>query len=613
MPADDKQVKSNLDEALKKHLESLKTGPNIADRAEELDQESDKACKVFLSMQTDSHQWENNLEATFNAQAGQVILFRKEPSFLLALPVTYFQDLKMKEDKEKAASAGKMDVGMTNLNVFYGHLETNNFTFAFRLFSNGDVYTFNANNSAQKEKFLESVSSWCTKYYTEEEISSREKALESIQVLLADQYMSKIEKYKSLQQKLVETGLFESSDTNILASGVKERWGNLGLESQQSATGWRDYYCVLLEGALYWFEKSDNPEPAGFVVLRNVVISFDQESLSHDECVFTLSTPLRTVCFKAKHAVALAEWISSLETALNVNAATGGVAVRTSAEILDEIFNEMTPRAKFNAFLKLKPVPTEFDEQLDELQKRQLKFLRKLNKARKKQKNDKELGEALYELWNRFFRKGKNVLTNGPRVRPNKATPDIKAFFPAAVAARESVWPKYQEFTQTQAFKTIEETLDVNVMKHIILRNPDPFDCFLKLIITIEGQKKEKVVALKRSQKHDAANKKEEIGEHAPAVVKIGREDSNDVVIAADSKMSRSHGKLIFTKSWCTFEDAGSARGSKVILNQGGGEKDEKKCIWTSLIPGDILLLGTTRLELAKCKDKKEWDKLNMC
>jgi hypothetical protein len=82
------------------------------------------------------------------------------------------------------------------------------------------------------------------------------------------------------------------------------------------ATKWRDYYFVLFEGALFYYADSKSTTPTGFITLRFASLVVDPRRLSKQEYVFHVVTPLRTICCKTKHAVALSEWISVLEHTL---------------------------------------------------------------------------------------------------------------------------------------------------------------------------------------------------------------------------------------------------------------------------------------------------------
>jgi len=86
-----------------------------------------------------------------------------------------------------------------------------------------------------------------------------------------------------------------------------------GMDDSQK---WRDYYFVLFEGCLFYYKDSKSTTPTGFITLRYASLVVNPRRLSRGEYVFHVSTPLRTMSVKTKHAVALSEWISALDHTL---------------------------------------------------------------------------------------------------------------------------------------------------------------------------------------------------------------------------------------------------------------------------------------------------------
>ena len=109
------------------------------------------------------------------------------------------------------------------------------------------------------------------------------------------------------------TGAASSSSASASSSSAASSSSS---SASSLADGWRDYYFVLFEGALFYYKDSKSTTPTGFITLRYASLVVDPKRLSRQEYVFHVVTPLRTICCKTKHPVALSEWISVLENTL---------------------------------------------------------------------------------------------------------------------------------------------------------------------------------------------------------------------------------------------------------------------------------------------------------
>lgn len=74
----------------------------------------------------------------------------------------------------------------------------------------------------------------------------------------------------------------------------------------------------------------------------------------------------------------------------------------------------------------------------------------------------------------------------------------------------------------------------------------------------------------------------------APGTLVVGRSDGVDLKLS-DPAVSRRHGRLEVSPSGVSYEDLGSANGSRL---------NGRRVSTASLSPGDVLELGSTRLEL---------------
>lgn len=74
----------------------------------------------------------------------------------------------------------------------------------------------------------------------------------------------------------------------------------------------RDFYFVLYAGALFSYRDSRATSPTDVIALRHCSIEANLTSLARGEFSFVLRTPLRTLVCRAKHSVALVDWIARI-------------------------------------------------------------------------------------------------------------------------------------------------------------------------------------------------------------------------------------------------------------------------------------------------------------
>eukprot|EP01132_Coremiostelium_polycephalum_P003989 gene3989-4990_t len=123
-----------------------------------------------------------------------------------------------------------------------------------------------------------------------------------------------------LDRLLLMLAEIDSYSTHIITKARKDKTGNLLLMEDDEETGqitWRSYYFALLEQCLYFYKSSRLP-PQGVITLKYSDVSVCNTNVSTDlKNSFKLSTPLSVFILKAKHQVAMEDWIRALNAAKN--------------------------------------------------------------------------------------------------------------------------------------------------------------------------------------------------------------------------------------------------------------------------------------------------------
>ncbi|KYR00096.1 hypothetical protein DLAC_03242 [Tieghemostelium lacteum] len=122
-----------------------------------------------------------------------------------------------------------------------------------------------------------------------------------------------------LDRLLLLLAEIDSYSTHLINKAKKEKTGNLLMMEEDDESGkvtWKNYYFALLDKCLYYYKSSKLP-PQGVITLKytditicNVNESNVNYDLSHS---FKLSTPLSVFILKAKHQVAMEDWVNALD------------------------------------------------------------------------------------------------------------------------------------------------------------------------------------------------------------------------------------------------------------------------------------------------------------
>jgi len=190
-----------------------------------------------------------------------------------------------------------------------------------RVFSPNRLDTLCAMTNAEMDKWHAALDRVIKENLPQDEIEKREKALQEVSPLLAQKSSQDIERIMVMLTELEHNG-FGAGKMK------KEKTGNLDMliEDENGGNEWVRYYFVLQNQCLYYYKTSKAP-PKGIITLKFSQIT--TESAPEFQNCFKLVTPLSTFVLRAKHAVALEEWVSGL---LNSKAGKKPAAKETGGE-----------------------------------------------------------------------------------------------------------------------------------------------------------------------------------------------------------------------------------------------------------------------------------------
>jgi len=142
---------------------------------------------------------------------------------------------------------------------------------------------------------------------TKQEVNFRENVLQELLPLLSQKSSQDVEKIMLMISELEHSGFSKGKVK-------KDRTGNLDMWMEDEEV-WGKFYFVLQNRCLYYYKTSKAP-PKGIITLQFTTIEHAEEDAPGKEpFCFRLRTPLSNFVLRAKHAVAMEEWIAALEAA----------------------------------------------------------------------------------------------------------------------------------------------------------------------------------------------------------------------------------------------------------------------------------------------------------
>lgn len=174
------------------------------------------------------------------------------------------------------------------------------------IFSPNRLDLFAAPSNEELDQWYTSLVRIINESLTKQEVSFRENVLQELLPLLAQKSSQDVERIMLMISELEHSG-FSKGKVKKDRTGNMEMW----LEDEEK---WGKFYFVLQNRCLYYYKTSKAP-PKGIITLQFTTIETETEAPGGTPYCFRLRTPLSNFILKAKHEVAMEEWINALEAA----------------------------------------------------------------------------------------------------------------------------------------------------------------------------------------------------------------------------------------------------------------------------------------------------------
>lgn len=173
------------------------------------------------------------------------------------------------------------------------------------IFSPNRLDLFAAPSNEELDQWYNCLVKIINESLTKQEVNFRENVLQELLPLLSQKSSQDVEKIMLMISELEHSGFAKGKVK-------KDRTGNLDMWLEDEEV-WAKYYFVLQNRCLYYYKTSKAP-PKGIITLQFTTIeAAEEDSPGKEPFCFRLRTPLSTFVLKAKHQVAMEEWIAALE------------------------------------------------------------------------------------------------------------------------------------------------------------------------------------------------------------------------------------------------------------------------------------------------------------
>lgn len=171
------------------------------------------------------------------------------------------------------------------------------------VFSPNRLDLFAAPTNEDLDKWYLAISKVINESLTSQEVNFRENVLQELMPLLSQKSSQDVEKIIIMIAELEHSGF-------VKGRVKKERTGNLEMWLEDEEI-WVKFYFVLQNRCLYYYKTSKAP-PKGIITLR-FTTTVECEGPGGEAYCFKLQTPLSAFTLRAKHQVAMEEWVDAIE------------------------------------------------------------------------------------------------------------------------------------------------------------------------------------------------------------------------------------------------------------------------------------------------------------
>eukprot|EP00457_Paulinella_chromatophora_P004044 gb/GEZN01004054.1/.p1 GENE.gb/GEZN01004054.1/~~gb/GEZN01004054.1/.p1 ORF type:complete len:636 (-),score=86.76 gb/GEZN01004054.1/:80-1987(-) len=401
-------------------------------------------------------------------------------------------------------------------------------------------------------------------------------AMQELRPLLLEQDLIQAARYAALTKTLPPFHDRHGYDEELpITSTRKEKSGVLSMALDEGT--WQDFYFVLFDRNLFYYQDSKSTVPTGFVTLTYASLTLDPDGLNRGEFSFNVKTPLATVTCRTKHAVALSEWIACLQNTMTTQLQLKTKIRSTSRKVLEDIHKLAIDHMTMENLLTKPLAVQQFQKFISHIgHAPALDLYLAISKIKSKSSEEQE--EFIKQFWKEFLAPGApTVIASIPEevrlsLQEKKDTAMGLDFLdPVQDIIKQHLERDFEIFKGTKHFRKLN-LLHGGKRGEDLKRDVEVFDSASaqSFLLKVKGHKMSQEV--KFSKKNH--------------VFTIGRDKSNMLVIE-DSRVSRSHARIEYTDEQCEYIDLGSSCGSKL---------NGKPVLRAKLRPGDVVEIGQSTL-----------------
>mmetsp|Transcript_30710 Transcript_30710/g.42943 ORF Transcript_30710/g.42943 Transcript_30710/m.42943 type:complete len:828 (+) Transcript_30710:227-2710(+) len=494
-----------------------------------------------------------------------------------------------------------------NDDLYWCYLESQQADSCFKIYSPDRIFSFRAETSEECMVFADTITRDLQATLPEELWARKTIAAQEICPLSKQQFLVSMNNHQKLLNSLSTSGFLQSYLP--ITSMNKEKSGVLAMEVED---GWRDYYFVLFEGSLYYYQDSKSTTPNGFITLRYAEVQLDEKSLSQGDFVFHIITPLRRVSCKTRHSVALSEWVHSLEISISKNKLAPKERKRSSSSKANNI-DLLTRRSSHDILANINQMLVDINtlEALCKNQAAMETFVEWLADSRiggfqtleafdfyRDNERLKDMSRHVQggvspdsvvakadKMFNRYISEFSEERLEGlpkdvlDQIRVELQRPTGGLFKEVEKLVLPELRKAFEAFKQSSYFEKLRKKLTSKTVMD--QRDVDEFEPETVQSFMLKPKGKKRTIEIKLPKR---ANK-----------VTIGRDKSNFVVIE-DSRVSRSHARVEYSATKCEYIDLGSSCGSKL---------NGRNVLRAKLKPGDMIEIGWSVLIFRVRKRRK--------
>lgn len=167
-------------------------------------------------------------------------------------------------------------------------------------------FVFSAERDDDVQAWVDALDQLVKDKYTDSEVADKAEAARRLLPLIDEQECIQKDRYVYLRTVLAQSGLLGYNQPKKLKEGY------LDVRLDDGADAWRKMYFVLHKKYLNYYRVEDKKIPYGVIALK-FMTNVEEESEGGER--FLLTTPLRTFHLRAKHNVAMKEWVYATKTA----------------------------------------------------------------------------------------------------------------------------------------------------------------------------------------------------------------------------------------------------------------------------------------------------------